>query len=443
MSAPKVIIAGCGVAGPALGVVLKLQGYDPVIYERTDGPSELGLSLCLQPNGLRVLSLIPGLVDLIPRKRLRQLAFYSMLPGHERELARSNAPAVLHALSGGFGMEGVRRPLFLQALIDAAQAHGIPILFGHQLVAVDGHEGTDAERVVVRFANGHTDEASFVVGCDGLHSNTRACLFGKEAAMFTGLTQTGGISPIPEAFSALGPSMVNIYGDGVHMIAYQINDEQISWAITQREAEERETWRDMDVDRQRAFKESAFSQIPFGGGELVKTASRVIKFGLYDRPELKSWHKGRVVLIGDAAHPTSPVRLFFSALFASADDPPQTHQHLGQGANQAFEDIYHLARLLKKYNPGAQAPSAALLDTVFTELEQLRIPRTSALVTKARAAGNTRVVSGANMCLARDEVVRETWRGKEDLLGDDHAELVKTLYVDIFSEPFEAGKSEI
>ena len=150
-----------------------------------------------------------------------------------------------------------------------------------------------------------------------------------------------------------------------------------------------------------------------------------------------------MVLIGDAAHPTSPVRLFFSALFASADDPPQTHQHLGQGANQAFEDIYHLARLLKKYNPGAQALSAALLDTVFTELEQLRIPRTSALVTKARAAGNTRVVSGANECLARDEVVRETWRGKEDLLGDDHAELVKTLYVDIFSEPFEAGKSEI
>ncbi|KAI0328405.1 FAD/NAD(P)-binding domain-containing protein [Cubamyces sp. BRFM 1775] len=424
MSAPKVIIAGCGVAGPALGIILKLQGYNPIIYERTDGPSELGLSLCLQPNGLRVLSLIPGLVDHIPRKRLRQLAFYSMLPGHTRELARSDAPAALHALSGDqFGMEGVRRPLFLQALVDAAHSHGVPIHFGHQLVAVEGYEGADAERVVVRFANGHTDEASFVVGCDGLHSNTRACLFGKEAAMFTGLTQTGGISPIPEAFSALGPSMVNIYGDGVHMIAYQINEEQISWAITQREAEERETWRDMDADRQRAFKESAFSQIPFGGGELVKTASRIIKFGLYDRPELKSWHKGRVVLIGDAAHPTSP--------------------HLGQGANQASEDIYHLVRLLKKHNPDARAPSTALLDTVFTELEQLRIPRTSALVTKARAAGNMRVVSGADACLARDDAVRETWRGKEALLGEDNAELVKTLYADIFDQPFEAGRSEI
>ncbi|KAH9894826.1 FAD/NAD(P)-binding domain-containing protein [Cubamyces lactineus] len=423
MTAPKVIIAGCGVAGPALGVILKLQGYDPVIYERTDGPSQLGLSLCLQPNGLRVLSLIPGLIDQLPRKRLRQLAFYSLLPGNERELARTNAPAALHALSGDFGMEGIRRPLFLQALINAAHVHGVPIYFGHQVVAVEGHRGAEAERVVVRFANGHTDEASFMVGCDGLHSNTRASLFGKEAAMFTGLTQTGGISPIPEAFSSLGPSMVNMYGDGVHLIAYQVNDEQISWAITQREAEERETWRDMDADRQRAFKQGAFSQLPFGGGELVRTASRITKFGLYDRPELRAWHKGRVVLIGDAAHPTSP--------------------HLGQGANQALEDIYHLVRLLKKHNPSALAPSAALLEAVFTELEQLRIVRTSRLVAKARVVGNTRVVSGKGACLARDEAVRESWKGKEDLLCEDHAEHVKDIYADIYDQPFEAGTSEI
>ncbi len=116
-------------------------------------------------------------------------------------------------------------------------------------------------------------------------------------------------------------------------------------------------------------------------------------------------------------------------------------QHLGQGANQALEDIYHLVRLLVQHNPSAASPSTATLSTVFTELEQLRIPRTSTLVYKARAAGELRVVSGTEACTMRDETVQEMWKGKERVRGD--ADAVKMLYADLFSFPFEAGKSEI
>ena len=45
MPGTKVIIAGCGVAGPVLGILLKLKGYDPIIYERLDAPTDMGLSL--------------------------------------------------------------------------------------------------------------------------------------------------------------------------------------------------------------------------------------------------------------------------------------------------------------------------------------------------------------------------------------------------------------
>ncbi|KAI0768794.1 FAD/NAD-P-binding domain-containing protein [Trametes elegans] len=419
MPRTKVIIAGCGIAGPVLAILLKQKGYVPIVYERTEALSELGLSLCLQPNGLRVLALIPGLLDKVGRKRLEHLAFYSALPGDEAELGRSDAPALLPGACG-FGVEAVRRPVFLRALVDTAQENGVRVVFGHPLVGLEEHE----DRVVVRFANGQEDEASFVVGCDGLHSNTRACLFGKEAAVFTGLTQTGGISHIPEFFAKLGPSMVNIYGDGVHLITYQINDRQMSWAITQREAEERETWRNMDEDGQRTFKEGPFARLPFGGGELVRTADKIVKFGLYDRPELQAWHKGRVLLIGDAAHPTSP--------------------HLGQGANQALEDTYHTVRLLVEHNPAAAAPSTALLSTVFAELERLRIPRTAALVRKARAMGESRVLQGAKACRARDGAVRAMWAGARATEGEGGAgEEVSALYGDLLTQPFEPGKSEI
>ena len=83
------------------------------------------------------------------------------------------------------------------------------------------------------------------------------------------------------------------------------------------------------------FKKSRYSQWDFGAGELVRNSTEIIKvrpnhddlhsrspshlicesqLGLYDRPELSTWHKGRVILIGDAAHPTSPVCLMETSL---------------------------------------------------------------------------------------------------------------------------------
>jgi len=121
------------------------------------------------------------------------------------------------------------------------------------------------------------------------------------------------------------PAMLNLYGPGAHFICYPISATTTSWAITQRESTEtQESWKSFTpdesamqkIDLLKQFKEWA-SPVP----ELIEGAERIIKYGLYDRPQLdpEEWYSpgsGRCVLIGDAAHPTSP--------------------HLGQGANQAL-----------------------------------------------------------------------------------------------------------
>ncbi|OCH85792.1 FAD/NAD-P-binding domain-containing protein [Obba rivulosa] len=408
MVATKVIIAGCGIAGPVLAIFLKLKGYEPVIYERVAEPTTLGLSLCLQPNGFRVLSLIPGLVDKIVGHDIDALAFYSVIPEDENLIAWSDLPTTLRELYG-HPMKGVRRPAFHRTLVEYAEGQGVKIIWDHQLVSLKQHD----DRVVVGFANGTTDTASFVVGCDGLHSNTRICLFGEENANFTGLTQTGGISPKPDFLKDRHP-MTNLLGDGTHMIYYEINESQVSWAVTRQEPEAKETWRHADDRMQEKFKEHGpCSNWPFGGKELVKGAEQIVKYGLYDRPELKTWHKGRVALLGDAAHPTSP--------------------HLGQGANQAFEDIYHFVRLLVKHNPNATEPSADVLHAVFGEYETIRIPRTSALVMGARKQGETRVVHGIEERKKRNEIIREQWSNEA---------AVAEGYKELYTQPF-IGQSEI
>ncbi len=85
------------------------------------------------------------------------------------------------------------------------------------------------------------------------------------------------------------------------------------------------------------------------------------------------------------------------------------YQHIGQGANQSFEDVDLLIELLDKYNPSAASPSTSTLQTIFKEFETVRIPRSSAMVKSARAQGECRVVQGVEACIERNKAVREQW----------------------------------
>ena len=105
-------------------------------------------------------------------------------------------------------------------------------------------------------------------------------------------------------------------------------------------------------------------------------------------------------------------------------------QHLGQGANQSFEDIYHLTRLLGA-NPGA-AEDGATLEMVFTEYERARIPRSSMLIDTARKHGDNRVVEGVEACLARNQGVRAFMSNAE----------VMAMYSELYGDLGEAGDTK-
>ncbi|KIJ18643.1 hypothetical protein PAXINDRAFT_167222 [Paxillus involutus ATCC 200175] len=358
-----------------------MKGYAPIIYERLAGPTEGGLSFMLQPNGLRVLSLIPGLVDKIPGHSPHRQIHCSSLDGSEEILVDEDLSASTMTQLFGFPLIGARRPEFHRLLIETAQQYGIEVVWGHQAVDFEQSDG----EVHVKFANETSDTASFVVGCDGLHSDTRTALFGREKADFTGLVQFGGLSPTPAALQGKY-AFVNNYGDGRHMVAYPVSPDSYSWAVTLPEPEAKEEWRSQNTKEQDEIRRGFLSDWGFGAGELVRTGEKIVKYGLYDRSELESWFRGRVVLLGDAAHPTSP--------------------HLGQGANQALEDIYHLVRLLNKHNASASQPSTKTLEQVFQEYQGLRIPVTTKLVKEARRRGEVRVVSGVEACKRRNELVK-------------------------------------
>lgn len=135
------------------------------------------------------------------------------------------------------------------------------------------------------------------------------------------MEQTAGISTTPESFRSKA-ALRNWYGHGAHVISYPVSPDHTSWAVTLSEGEEsKETWRLYNEVERGALQEQLGALLHDWAPEvqqLVQTSERIIKFGIFDRPELQpeQWHSRRCVLVGDAAHPTSP--------------------HLGQGANQAL-----------------------------------------------------------------------------------------------------------
>jgi len=226
------------------------------------------------------------------------------------------------------------------------------------------------------------------------------------------------MSPTPPFLQAR-PGLLNVYGLGAHFIVYPVSPTLSSWAITLRDlTEAQETWRlyspaELVAHRDELCKkfETWSSPVP----ELIAQAERMTKYGLYDRPELEptQWYSGRCLLIGDAAHPTSP--------------------HLGQGANQALEDCYHLSTLLPTYDAQASGKlSQEELTLIFHTFASKRQPRTAELVKGARIQGDRRVVDGGPAaCEERDEILKKTW---EDTAA------AEAKYDFLLREPFQINR---
>ncbi|KAK5053890.1 hypothetical protein LTR84_001852 [Exophiala bonariae] len=415
----KVLIIGCGVAGPVLAHFLKRKGYTPIVFEKVTKLGDAGASLMLMPNGLKVLGLA-GILPEIQRDSIDLQAFVDKTANDE-VLGTSSIPTTFKQKYGtpGLGVKRTELNLKLKSLVEEL---GVDVREGWEL---DDVEETD-DSVTAHFKGRESVTGSFLIGCDGIKAASRRVLLGKTGLEeglpeFTGLTQTAGLSPTPVALGAL-PAMRNWYGEGVHVISYPVSPTVASWAITLPEGSGQEAaWglctAEEIEERKRTLSEHVKSWSDGVPYELITSATRIIKFGIYDREEMKpeQWHSRRCVLVGDAAHPTSP--------------------HLGQGANQALEDCYTLSNALPSLDAtdtdyeGKIATLGAPLTEIFQRFAEKRQPRTAALVKGARAQGNQRVVTtGPEDCRRRDEQIKAVWADSE---------AIRRKYDALLSEPFQ------
>ena len=159
-------------------------------------------------NGLNVIAKVPGLIEHLDAYPRKEWHFYSTLHedlGFLGDLTHS----LRHEGPHGYGTASLLRQTLQQRLVSFAEKNGIEVKWGHQLESLEQSE----DSVSLKFANGAEDVFSFVVGCDGLHSNTRQCLFGKVPADYTGLAQAC-------SYVSSGNPCANIQSIGGWILAY-------------------------------------------------------------------------------------------------------------------------------------------------------------------------------------------------------------------------------
>ena len=340
---PSIAIVGGGLAGLAAAAALAKVGIAAEVFEAAPRLGEIGAGVNVSPQAIRILRAI-GLGDAIATAA-------NVAPGVLTRDMHSGAALDYRDHANIEARFGAPLCTFHRADLLEALARGVDrrrVHLGHRLTALS--EGTDT--VALHFANGVTHDAELIIAADGIHSQVRRGLYGYDHPTYTGQMVWRALvagSSVPA--DVLEPSgHVQWLGSGRHFFAYYLRGRDVLNIVTQQDTGQwvEEGWSiPGDVEEMRA----SFPNPEPRFAALLGAVTRCAKWGLFLRPLTENWGRGRIQLIGDAAHAMLP--------------------NAGQGAAQAFEDAYILARWL------AAVPADPV--SALESFRRIRIPRVHAV----------------------------------------------------------------
>ena len=372
----RVVIVGGGIGGLFAAKALITHGVDVSVYEQAPGLGEIGAGVFLTPNSVRHLERV-GLGPAVEK--------YGARVGPKSHYFRHDgspiAPVQVTDSSGWNAAFGMHR-----ADLVALLAAGLPAGVVHC-----GHHATSFEQVGnvarVQFANGFSAAGDVVVGADGIHSALRPYVFPPSTPVFHGTASYRGLVPHERLPNWPTDRWQMWVGPSKHFLVFPVRHGQMVNYVGFVPADEemKESWSAAgDPEVLRGEFEGWDARI----GSVLKHVDKTFRWALYDREPLPTWAKGRLTLLGDAAHPMLP--------------------HLGQGANQSIEDGMALATILSRVD-NAAVPAALLA------YERLRRERVAQVQLGARQHG-LRVDSAHADLVVRDAELAA------------HAEFRKQLY---------------
>lgn len=341
------LIIGAGIAGPAAAMALGKAGIDATIYEaHGPGAEHVGAGFNIATNGLDALAAIDALDATkglgIPATRISMYNRKARLLG----TVASGLPR-----PGAADTTTFKRGELFAALTDEAHRRGVTIKYHRRLVRIE-QSGTS---VTAHFADGTRESGDVLVGADGVSSTTRTHVDpGAPPPRYTGLVSFGGFGRNPGLAPEPGLWKM-MFGRRAFFGWFVPDATQVWWFISVPMTD--------PLSRDEILAEGTGAWLPrlinlFAGDDvpverIVRAqADELIVVGAeYDLPNMRTWVRDRVVIIGDAAHRASTSS--------------------GQGASMAIEDAVTLGQCLRDIDDPV---------TAFATLQHLRRPRTDKIL---------------------------------------------------------------
>jgi 2-polyprenyl-6-methoxyphenol hydroxylase-like FAD-dependent oxidoreductase len=321
MVSRRAVVAGGGIGGLTAAVALRRRGWDVAVLERAPALEPVGAGLGLGPNALHALDAI-GLGDDVRR--------FSAVQGHGG-LRRSGGGWLVRTDLGAVATRfGDPQLVALRADVVGLLAGSLPAGVLRTGVTVTGVDAGDADRRArVATSDGDLD-ADLVVAADGIGSRIRATLFpDSPGPRYSGFTTWRFVAPaLPAGAGRAEPA--ETWGRGEVFGVLPLASGQV-YCYASAPAPPGLRHDDEAAELKRRFGRW---HDPIPGLIGAVSPDRVLHDDVYWIAEpLPAYHRGRVAILGDAAHAMTP--------------------HLGQGACQAIEDAVVLARVA---GPGPPAP---------------------------------------------------------------------------------------
>ncbi|GAB3975335.1 FAD-dependent monooxygenase [Actinoallomurus acanthiterrae] len=341
---PRIVIVGGGIGGLAVGAFLRRAGLTATVYEQASALTEVGAGLVMAPNAVRLLRRL-GVMERFLRRAV------PLDWGWEFRRWEDGSVLSVEQLSGVCErLYGERTYVLHRAdLLDTVR-EAVPgewVRLGARCTAVEA----DPDGALVRFADGSRVQADVVIGADGVHSVVRGAVAEPSPPEYSGICAFRTIVPAHAAPGfALRRAQTLWLGPGRHFVHYPIADGQAVNVVAFAPAGD---YTDESWSATATIEEfhAEFAGWDPRVTDLIAAGGVPGRWALLDRAPLRRWSRGRVTLLGDAAHPMFP---FFA-----------------QGAAQSIEDAAVLARCLAAC---ADDPEQAL-----KQYEEARVARTTRL----------------------------------------------------------------
>jgi 2-polyprenyl-6-methoxyphenol hydroxylase-like FAD-dependent oxidoreductase len=349
----RIIVVGAGIGGLSAAIGLRRQGHDVTVLERAPRLGGVGAGLVLFQNAMRALGRL-GMRDAVAAQGARgQRA--RVLTSDGRELTAMPADLFDGAVAIHRGE--------LQATL--AQAAG-DVRLDAEVTSVEHSD----EGVVATIADGTEERADLLVGADGLNSSVRGVV--TDAPLrFAGYTAWRGVSGVPVDAGRMSES----WGIGERFGLVDIGRSRTYWFATKNAPEgqpDESAGRKAEILR----RFSAWHE-PIAAVAGATHEAEILRHDVYYLAPVERWSRGRVTLLGDAAHATTP--------------------GIGQGAAQAIEDAVVLVDSLA----GHAEPAAALAD-----YESIRRPSTDTVRRLSLRVDRLAQLASPLGCRLRNAVVR-------------------------------------